>query len=211
MIERQIIIPLELSSTNISTSTSFGLVYPYTDVIDNAVGTLTNCRTHIKWKNIHLWVLLGQLYDDYEYFTIEVIQIMALLQPFGQNALSNSTQTKYKNFNVYLSGLDFVSSTFSQTSQCQKSFAHLSNLSTLFSATNNIVTTTFHPNATHMNDISDDYRTSKLIFHKTRQYADLNIWFSALNETEEIPSSAFPFDYTVFPHCTFRFNIKPIK
>lgn len=212
MKETQIIVPLQLSSTDISTSNNFGPIHPYGDIIDNNIGTITNCRTNIKWKNIDLRNLLGQLYDDYEYFTIEIVQIMTLFLPFGQNAMSNSTMKQYKNLNVYLSGLDFVNSTFSQTSQGQKSYAHIDNLSTLFSLSNNtVVNTTFHQNTTYLNDIHDDYRTSKLLFHKTRQYVDLNIWFYALNETDVIPSSAFPNDYNVFPHVTFKFNIKPVK
>jgi hypothetical protein len=100
---------LILKSTDISTSTTT------TDYYNNSVvsinGTVSNNRLSFIWKDINMKVLLGDLYDKYERFTISLIYISG-------SAVGSTAETlpSKRSLQVKLSGLPFVSSYNQKTS-----------------------------------------------------------------------------------------------
>jgi hypothetical protein len=69
------IVPLMLSVSDIQLYDVNNIIFPYDKVVSNKVGTISKCITDVTW-NINLKEVLGDLYDEYDYFNLEVAQIM---------------------------------------------------------------------------------------------------------------------------------------
>jgi hypothetical protein len=63
------VVPLFLKVSDIQPYSITNLIYPYTKVVSNNVGTISKCCTDVTW-NINLESLLGDLYYMYEYFNL---------------------------------------------------------------------------------------------------------------------------------------------
>ena len=59
---------LILSTFDISTSIA-GTVF-YNKTVDNQIGTISNNRCTLTWKNINMRQVLGEMYDTYETFNV---------------------------------------------------------------------------------------------------------------------------------------------
>jgi hypothetical protein len=93
------------------------LIYPYETVVPNNIGTISQCVTNVTW-NINLETVLGDLYKEYDYFNLEVLQIMTVPMTGGNGAtfkpLDNSIYIgySYRNLNVFISGLQWLAKIF---------------------------------------------------------------------------------------------------
>jgi hypothetical protein len=102
------IVPLMLKVSDIQPYDTNNKIFPYETVVSNAVGTISQCVTNVTW-NINLQEILGDLYDQYDYFNLEVLQIMTVPMTGGDGVtlkpLDNSIYLGYRNLNVFISGL----------------------------------------------------------------------------------------------------------
>lgn len=121
-------IPLTLKTTDISPVSSYAGI-TWDTIINNDVGIIKNYRTDLTFKNINLKELLGKFYDEYEYFNIELVQLITLFQPLGGDVLKNESLPKNTMLNVCMSGLDFVNSSYSQKDNNNKTYIQLDNIS----------------------------------------------------------------------------------
>jgi hypothetical protein len=103
----------------------------------NNVGTIKSCVSDVTW-NVDLKALLGDLYDKYDYFTLELLQFMTIpfsgspvqwSKPFQNDILINAG---YRNLSVYISGLQWVNSSYSQKDDANLNYCHLCNVTDQF-------------------------------------------------------------------------------
>jgi hypothetical protein len=94
---------LILKTTQISSSNTVASYYELT--VSNEYGSIGENRTAIKWNNINLKTLMGDMYDKYDRFNISLNYI-------GGAACGTAAETSADNriFMVKLSGLPFTSS-----------------------------------------------------------------------------------------------------
>jgi len=104
------------------------LVLKTSDLTTNAstnIGTCDQFRTSFTWNNINLRMLLGDMYDQYDYFNISLISISSSLT----QALAAGATADDKMVFVKMSGLPFINQTFQQSTGNNGTFAYVSTLS----------------------------------------------------------------------------------
>ena len=104
------------------------LVLKTSDLTTNAstnIGTCDQFRTSFTWNNINLRMLLGDMYDQYDYFNISLISISSSLT----QALAAGATADDKIVFVKMSGLPFINQTFQQSTGNNGTFAYVSTLS----------------------------------------------------------------------------------
>ena len=118
------------------------LVLKTSDLTTNAstnIGTCDQFRTSFTWNNINLRMLLGSMYDQYDYFNISLISISSSLT----QALAAGATADDKMVFVKMSGLPFINQTFQQSTGNNGTFAYISTLSIPLTA---ITATQFYNN-----------------------------------------------------------------
>ena len=133
--------------------------------------------------------------------------------PNFNKPLNNDVDKEYRALNVYLTGLNFINSSYNVKSGCNNRTAFLTCLSNQF----------------RMNDptlpVSGNYRNDELFYEEQRGYANYNLMFkkepninlnmtigSLSSDLTYAPESAFP-DGSInnMQHIIARFNIIPFK
>jgi hypothetical protein len=211
------VVPLMLNVSDIQPYDINNIIFPYDVIVSNKVGSIQNCVSNVTW-NIDLEALLGDLYHRYEYFNIELIQFITVPLTGGgyktYKAMNNADVVGYRNLNIFMSGLDFVNSTFNQKSGCNKAFAHIGNISNQFKMADN------DPNGSglwrgdeYLYSTQKGYSNYNLLFKKQKN-VKINIRFGAIDSNlDYIPSEAFELSesFYVMHHFICKFNIVPYK
>lgn len=86
--------------------------YSSTTSVDNEIGSMGRFRTEFTFKNIDLKLLLGNDFEKYDYFNLELQQLIQIPQIYGGNILKNATQPENSLLNMYVSGLDWTNSSY---------------------------------------------------------------------------------------------------
>ncbi|RYY43523.1 MAG: hypothetical protein EOO06_19580 [Chitinophagaceae bacterium] len=74
---------------------------------DNSIGTMSGNGAYLTWKNINLRYLLGDMWDKYEYFNIELLNV-------GRVAPTNGGLNDDSiSMSIWLSGLSFLDECYS--------------------------------------------------------------------------------------------------
>ena len=181
----------------------------YDDVKDNNIGTIKKLGTDLTFKNINIQELLGDLYDEYEYFNIELIQVMTLYLSDGSAILNPGTQLQNKNLYVYMNGLNWVNSSFSQKNNCNLNFVHLSNLSNQYLFENNtLMDNGFTASGVRYYSLQYfAYQDNTLTFKKSNKNVNINIWLGSSTETNITQANSSGWGGFTFPHVVYKFNI----
>lgn len=116
----KIVTSLILKTTDIGTYSSFGMTF--NSVEENSVGRLSRFRTEATFKDIDFKTLLGNSYNQYNTFAIELVQIQDVVNPNGGNQLKNKEFPENSILNLYLSGLNFINSTYKNQLNTTKAF-----------------------------------------------------------------------------------------
>jgi hypothetical protein len=114
------------------------LVLKTSDLTTNAstnIGTCDQFRTSFTWNNINLRMLLGSMYDQYDYFNISLISISSSLT----QALAVGATADDKMVFVKMSGLPFINQTFQQSTGNNGTFAYLNAFDTFNSNYSNTI------------------------------------------------------------------------
>ena len=108
---------LILSTFDISTSIA-GTVF-YNKTVDNQIGTISNNRCTLTWKNINMRQVLGEMYDTYETFNVYLYQISQT------TSISTAINATFSMVDVRLSGLPFLNHTYNTVSRNNTNSAYL--------------------------------------------------------------------------------------
>jgi hypothetical protein len=134
------VVPLMLKVSDIQPYDVNNKIYPYDVVVENNIGTISKCVSNVTW-NVNLEELLGDLYDQYDYFNLELIQFMTVPMTGGNFSTSkpfySGVNLSYRNLNIFVSGLQFVRSTFNQKTGNENRTAHIGNLFNTYIASTN--------------------------------------------------------------------------
>lgn len=102
--------------------------YTSNTLVDNEKGTLSKFRTEMVFKNIDLELLVGKYaFNKYEYFNIELVQQMSIVQSNGGNILKWASKPENTLLDLYIGGLNWVNSSYNQTNKTE---AYITSLST---------------------------------------------------------------------------------
>jgi hypothetical protein len=211
------IVPLMLKVSDIQIHDSNNVIYPYSKVVSNNVGSIKKCVTDVTW-NIDMKELLGSLYDEYEFFNIEVSQIMTT--PYTGSGPYDShrpflsyNNTLYKNLNFFISGLNWVRSSFNQKTGNENATVHLGNIREINNgADNNDPSWYIFSNITYLYVGQTGYMNYNLCFRK-EPHVQLNIRIGGLGTgLDYTPSSVFESNITTtMQHFIIKLNIIPFK
>jgi hypothetical protein len=211
------IVPLLLKVSDILPYDVNNIMYPYSKVVENKVGCIKQCCTNITW-NINMIELLGDLYDKYEIFNIEVSQIMTT--PYTGSGPYDShrpflsySNTLYKNLNFFISGLDWVRSSFNQKTGNENATVHLGNIREINNGSDNENPNWYvYNNITYLYVSQTGYLNYNLMFKKEPR-VQINIRIGGLGTgLDYTPSSIFENDITtIMQHFIIKLNIIPFK
>ena len=187
-------------------------------IIDNNVGTIKFGKTYVMWKNIDMETLLGDLYDKYEYFELQLSEIITT--PYSQhndplsaaNFGDNDTKVKNRNVSVYLKGLQWVNSSFNVKQGTNVDTILLCNIANQ----NGLLLGVEYPyngfrNYEWIVERWGNWCNSGFLFKKQKR-VNIEIFLGSMSEgLTYIPTADFPFQSSQFPHYIVKFNIIPIK
>ena len=206
-----ITVPLLLSVTDILPYDSSNLIYPPSYTISNSVTKITNCVADVTW-NVDLKSLLGDLYDKYDYFNLELLQFMTIPYTGSTVAFSkpfqNDTNTGYRNLSVYISGLQWVNSSYNQKSDSNLNYCHLCNVKDQFTV-ENISQVGNWRDSEYLYEATKGYAKYDLMFKK-QQYAKIKIRIGSIDSgLEYTPESIFYSSNFIMHYFLMKFNIVP--
>ena len=168
------------------------LVLKTSDLTTNAstnIGTCDQFRTSFTWNNINLRMLLGDMYDQYDYFNISLISISSSLT----QALALGATADDKLVFVKMSGLPFINQTFQQSTGNNGTFAYVSTLSIPLTA---LTATQFYNNLGNV-----------CTFNKDQDLCNINIsFFRVLDDTRPALNAG-----NINPQFSFIFVITGIN
>jgi hypothetical protein len=168
------------------------LVLKTSDLTTNAstnIGTCDQFRTSFTWNNINLRMLLGDMYDQYDYFNITLISISSSLT----QALAAGATADDKIVFVKMSGLPFINQTFQQSTGNNGTFAYVSTLSIPLTAN---TSTQFYNNLGNV-----------CTFNKDQDQCNINIsFFRVLDDTRPALNAG-----NINPQFSFIFVITGIN
>lgn len=169
MIEKQIA-SLKLENYYLPTNT-------YTNI-----GGMNASKTTMTWSNINLRTVLGDMWDKYNYFNINLVEISTTISPTGAPTGALCCQ------NIYLSGLPFINATYDAQTKLNlnKTIITTFNFGLVNVATNKLY-----------NGIN--YYT----FRKEQEQCDITIFYNTIG-TNTLPVANFP-------NTTFIFNITGVE
>ena len=131
----------------------------------NNFGSSNQFRTSFTWNNINLRTLLGDMYDMYDYFNLDIVQIASNLSTtatFGTTAAD-------RNIIVKISGLPFINQTYTTKT------GNNTNSATLCAFT-------FAP-LTQTNTTLQTYNTTNLLtFGKNQDVCNITISYSRVDD-----------------------------
>jgi hypothetical protein len=147
----------------------------------NDVGTSNEFMTENTWSNINLRTLLGPMYDKYDCFVLQCINIFfvqySTTLPFG-------VDVRDRTIGIYIKGLPFTNNTYDCASKTNQPYA-LINYATVAAG-----------GATQINRESN-----LLMFTKNQELADITIFYKSLIKPYEIQT------VNPVPSTLFTFNI----
>jgi hypothetical protein len=208
-------VPLMLKVSDIQPYDTNNKIFPYDKVVSNTIGTILQCVTNVAW-NINLQEVLGDLYDQYDYFNLEVLQIMTVPMTGGNGTtlkpMDNSIYLGYRNLNVLISGLQWLRSSYDVQSGNETGTVHLCNISDMKQASDNASAGPVYRGDRYIFQSQRGYMNYDLCFRKERD-VKINIRFGAIDSgLDYCPASIFANGtITIMHHFSIKFNITPFK
>jgi hypothetical protein len=210
------VVPLMLKVSDIQKYDINNKIYPYSKTVSNDIGTISKCVSDVTW-NVNMKEVLGDLYDKYDYFNIEVAQIMTT--PYtgsgpwdSHRPFTTHVNTAYKNLNIFMSGLNWVRSSFNQKSGNENATVHLCNIRDINKANDNGDPSWYiWQNLTYLYIAQTGYMNYNLCFKKEPN-VQINIRLGGLGTgLDYTPDSIFSDATSPMQHYIIKFNIIPFK
>jgi hypothetical protein len=210
------VVPLMLKVSDIQKYDTNNKIYPYSKTVSNQVGTVSKCVTDVTW-NVNMKEVLGDLYNKYDYFNIEVVQIMTT--PYtgsgpwdSHRPFTSHVNTAYKNLNIFMSGLNWVRSSFNQKSGNENDTVHLGNIRDINNGNDNGDPSWYiYNNITYLYIAQTGYINYNLCFKKEPN-VQINIRLGGLGTgLDYTPESIFTDATSIMQHYNIKLNIIPFK
>ena len=166
---------------------SIRLVLKSGDLTQNAttnVGTCDQYRTTFTWSNINLRLLMGDLYDQYDYFNLNLNTIASTLASSNAGAGNGEDRLVY----VKLQGLPFINQTYQQSTGNNGQFAYAGIYQIPLTATSNVQ---YYTNASNV-----------CTFGKSQDLVNLTVsLFRVFDDTKPALTISFP-NFSFIFHIT---------
>ena len=152
----------------------------------NVYGSMDSIRTSFTWNNINLKTILGDLYDKYDMFNLDIVQIASN----HRGGTAFGTTPSDRSVIVKISGLPFVNQTYNFKNACNTNVANLCAFK--------------FPANTVIDTVNQSYNlTNLLTFSKNQEICNISISLIRVDNTPII--SAF-----IAPDMVFFFTIHGI-
>ena len=147
---------------------------------DGCIATVNN--SNLQWNNINLRTVLGDMYDKYDLFNL---QLNSIAQSIPVNSIGASDNLRTLNLNI--SGLPFVNQTYSAST-------------TGNSNTNKSLLTVYKFNNTA--GAAQVFNNNSIItFGKSQETANINIYYT------QVVDGTVPAPTNPYPSVVFQFSI----
>ena len=150
----------------------------------NSNGSMDQYRRVMTWNNINLRLLLGDMYDKFDNFNLQLVNIGS-----NDNRTTNNgtlfqagTDANDRINTIYMSGMNFLNATYD-------------------SYTNNIGTESALTTYEFYKEFSRDIQGSVFTFTKGNEVCNIKIEYKTVN------NDSFPATSEPFPNMVFIFNI----
>jgi len=147
-----------------------------------AKGTVNGTNTSITWNNINFRLLLGDMYDKFDNFNLQLVNITSDDNRTGELISGNAVSDRIVSVN--LSGLNFLNQTYD-------------------SNTNNMGSKVVIGTYALYNDFSKNYSNNIFTFAKGNEMSNLSIHYTRIAD-DQPPDCLASLD---FPQMVFMFNI----
>lgn len=153
----------------------------------NARGDVNQFRTSITWNNINLRTVLGDMYDKYETFNIELKEMVQhqIIENVGINP-------KEENVLVYVSGLNWLNNSYDIHAYGNKSEVCFGSFD-------------FGPQNAKTQGSNSKSNMGIATFAKNQEALNLKIEYRAVHDNN------LPITSVAFPQVAFLFNIYGVK
>lgn len=184
----------------------------YNTTIENDVGIIKNSKLNITWKDVNFQSILGDMYDKYDLFNIEMARFSSA--PYtsrdtngGVHILNSFLDKDNQPLICNMKGLNFFNSSYNTKTQNHQTTAPLFILSN--EITDEYAYRRFHR---HHEDLqlsiyTGPWKDTGLTFHK-QKYVNVNLFFTRMNDDSE----NFNLDQAIkqMPHWSVHFIVRPI-
>lgn len=147
-----------------------------------AKGTVNGTNTSITWNNINFRLLLGDMYDKFDNFNLQLVNITSDDNRTGELLSGNTVSDRIVSVN--LSGLNFLNQTYD-------------------SNTNNMGSKVVIATYALYKDFSQNYSNNIVTFAKGNEMCNLTIHYTRILD-DQPPDCLASLD---FPQMVFMFNI----
>lgn len=147
-----------------------------------AKGTVNITNTEITWNNINFRLLLGDMYDKYDFLNLQLINITSDDNRLGELISGNGVSDRI--FSVNMSGLNFVNQTYD---------SNTNNMSS------NVVLATF----VLYDELSKNYSNNIVTFAKGNELCNLTLSYTII--ADDIPPNCAA--SLNFPEMVYMFNV----
>ena len=174
---------------------------------DANIGYMTNYGAKIVINTIDLEKILGDMFYRYEIFTVDLKLIKTIFWDTLPNSLKTNQSIKYRNCNIFLEGLDFITNNGVKNTK----MAHLTNISTVYSSVNEPFDDSrqwYLPN-NYIEEIQTD--NSQYYFRKHYGKRPFIISLNSLFDSEPLTDEPlFDGNWQIAPPFYFKFIFKPV-
>lgn len=158
---------------------------------ENEIGLASVGNTVLKWNNINLRTVLGDMYDEYETFNLSLTSIGSSKTPAGLGANFGNSDINNLFLTVYIEGLPFIHNTYDVAKRINTGRAVLG------------IFTYPQTNATIALRVFNQSGT--LTFGKSQEQCTLTLTFKRVSD------DATPETIDAFPNTNFTFFINGIR
>ncbi len=150
----------------------------------NALGSMDEFRRLMTWNNINFRLLLGDMYDKFDNFNLQLVDIGSNDNRTTNNGIlfQAGTDANDRINTIYMSGMNFLNATYN-------------------SKTNQIGTQAALTTYEFYKEFSRDIQGSIFTFTKGNEVCNITIEYKTVN------SDTFPATTERFPNMVFVFNI----
>lgn len=158
---------------------------------ENANGLASEKNSVLRWNNINLRTLLGDMYDEYETFNLSLTSISSSKTPAGLGASFGNSDINNLLLTLYIEGLPFINNTYEVAKRGNTGRAMLG----IFT----------YPSTNATVNIRVYNQSGTLTFGKSQEQCNITLSFRRVSD------DAPPETTDAFPNTNFTFFINGIR
>ena len=158
---------------------------------ENANGLASASNSVLRWNNINLRTLLGDMYDEYETFNLSLTSISSSKTPAGLGASFGNSDINNLLLTLYIEGLPFINNTYDVAKRGNTGRAMLG----IFT----------YPSTNATVNIRVYNQSGTLTFGKSQEQCNITLSFKRVSD------DLTPETTDAFPNTNFTFFINGIR